>query len=117
MYEVYGNVLQRSSELVVQLSAPAPPGGVSLYYASGDGTATAGSDYPALAGTLVFAEGERDKRIPLEWMGDDVLEHVETFTVRVSNVVGAIPTTPEVTFDIVDDDARTGGNLRPDGAP
>ncbi len=48
--------------VTVRLSAPAS-GPVTVAYATQDGTATAGVDYVATSGTLVFAAGETSKTI------------------------------------------------------
>jgi hypothetical protein len=44
---------------------------VSVNYATADGTATAGTDYVATAGTLTFAPGETTKTIRVEVLGND----------------------------------------------
>lgn len=96
--------------VAVDLSAPAPAGGVELEFRSVDGTAQAGSDYTATSGTLRFEPGETTKHISLDWFGDDVAEGPETLTLEVSQVRGAVATTPRMQFVILDDDRRTGGN-------
>lgn len=81
-----------SMQFVLQLSMPAPPGGVRLRYRTVDGTATAGSDYTAIQGTLQIAEGDTVAYTDmLEWFGDDEIEGDEDFYVVVSDVVGANP--------------------------
>lgn len=77
---------------VVQLSEPAPAGGVRLRYRTVDGTATAGIDYIALEGTLEIAEGQTVAHTEtLTWFGDDALKGDQDFHVVVSDVVGANP--------------------------
>ena len=68
-----------------------PPGGapVTVDYASADGTASAGSDYTAVAGTLTFAAGETVGTIPVPVLADGALEGPETFTVILSGAAGA----------------------------
>lgn len=69
-------------------------GGVSVAYATADGTATAGSDYSATSGTLTFdgTDGEtRTITVPVD--GDTLVEADETFTVAL-----AAPTPASVTL-------------------
>ena len=53
-------------------------GALSVSYATEGGTATAGSDYTAVSGTLTFAEGETEKTILLPVANDGVTEPEET---------------------------------------
>lgn len=77
---------------VIQLSAPAPAGGVQLRYRSIDGTATAGSDYTAIEGEINIPEGATIAHTDtLTWFGDDEVEGSEYFHVVVTDVVGANP--------------------------
>lgn len=81
-----------SMSLVIELSAPAPPGGVRFKYRTVDGTATAGSDYTARQGTLEIPEGSKVAYTDsIDWSGDGVLEGNEYFDVVVSDVSGANP--------------------------
>ena len=48
----------------------ATPLRVSVAYATADGTATAGSDYTATSGMLVFAPGETSKTLAVPIVGD-----------------------------------------------
>ncbi len=57
-------------------------GTLSINYITADGTATAGSDYTASSGTLVFADGETSKTILIPIANDAVSETDET--VRLS---------------------------------
>ncbi|CAG9863851.1 unnamed protein product [Phyllotreta striolata] len=56
-------------------------------YATEDGTAQAGSDYVSAEGRIVFAPGEKEKRIRLEVIDDDVFEPDEHFYVRLSSTL------------------------------
>jgi len=62
---------------------------VSVGYATSNGTATAGSDYNASAGTIVFLPGETIKTVAIIINGDATAEAKETFTVTLSNPSGA----------------------------
>ena len=50
-------------------------GSVSVNYATSDGTATAGSDYTAVSGTLTFAPGELIKFISVPIIDDNLFEN------------------------------------------
>ena len=63
-----GNAGTQSLSFTVTL-ANRTPLRVSVAYATADGTATAGSDYTATSGTLVFAPGETSKTIAVPFSG------------------------------------------------
>src|SRR5262249_32012296 len=54
-----------------------------------DGTATAGSDYAAAAGTLTFNPGETTKTVAVTVYGDTVAEANETVLLNLSGASGA----------------------------
>ena len=58
-------------------------------YATADVTATAGADYTATSGTLVFAAGETAKTVPVPVLDDDHDDNGETLTLTLSNPQGA----------------------------
>ncbi len=58
---------------------------VSVRFASTNGTATAGSDYAATNGLLVFATNEVSKTFTVAILDDAVAENAETFSVRLSS--------------------------------
>jgi chitinase len=62
---------------------------VDVDYATSYGTATAGSDYTATSGTLIFAAGETSKQIDVSVTGDLLVEGNETFTVTLSSPFNA----------------------------
>jgi len=72
----------------VALSSPSTTA-VSVGYTTSNGTATAGSDYNASAGTIVFLPGETLKTIAIIITGDATAEAKETFTVTLSGPSGA----------------------------
>ena len=88
----------------VTLDRPAP-GPVSVEYATADETATAGEDYRATSGTLVFAPGETAGSIGIAVLDDAADEGEETLTVRLRNPAGASIADAEATGTIVDDAA------------
>ncbi|MCP9848706.1 CHAP domain-containing protein [Cyanobium sp. Morenito 9A2] len=57
---------------------------VAVSYSTANGTATDGSDYRAISGSLSFAPGETSKSISIEIFGDNTFESDETFTVNLS---------------------------------
>src|SRR5262249_38084356 len=53
-------------------------------WATADGTATAGLDYVAASGQVVFQDGESQKTVAVTVLGDDVAEANETFQLVLS---------------------------------
>ncbi len=92
-----------SKQFVIELSAPAPAGGVRMRYRTVDGTATAGSDYTPLDGILEIPEGATHGYTDTiscfsdsEWEGD------EEFYVVLSEVSGAHPVVTRTRMTILD---------------
>lgn len=86
---------------VVELSAPAPAGGVRFNYRTVDGTATAGRDYGAVSGSLEIAEGEKVAYTEsVSVFSDDEFEGDEDFYVVISDVTGANPVSTRQTVTI-----------------
>jgi hypothetical protein len=91
----------------VSLSNPsAQPAIVS--WAAASGTATSGVDFQAASGILTFNPGETSKTVTVNVIGDLEDEDNETFSVRLSNPVGASPgaviTNSSAVVTIADDD-------------
>ncbi len=74
---------------LVRLSAPAAAP-ITFGFATRDGTATAGSDYRATAGSLTFLAGEAARTLAVEVFGDTVFEPDETFTVELTGAAGVV---------------------------
>jgi sugar lactone lactonase YvrE len=89
---------------VVQLSA-ASTSQVKVDYTTADATAKAGTDYVATSGTLVFAPGETTKTIDVPILDDLVSDPTETFTLKLSNPVGAVIARDQAAGTILDDSA------------
>ncbi|WMS41780.1 cellulase family glycosylhydrolase [Acuticoccus sp. MNP-M23] len=87
----------------VRLAAPAPEG-VELKFATTDGTAVAGSDYVATAGSLLFAPGELEKTVSVPVLPDPDAEGDEFFYLFVDGP-GAL--SGSGTSIITDDEQRT----------
>ncbi len=61
---------------------------VSVSFATANGSATAGSDYTAISGTVSFAAGETTKTVTVSVKGDRTAELDEEFFVNLSNPTG-----------------------------
>jgi len=95
-----------SSILTVPVTLSGPSGHeIDVDYATSDGTATAGSDYAAASGTLVFAAGETTKELHITVAGDFQDEGDETLTVTLSAPFNADLGTAIATGTITNDDA------------
>jgi surface-anchored protein len=64
-------------------------GAVTVDYATGGGSATAGADYTAAAGTLTFADGQTARTFTVPILNDTVVEGSETFNATLSNPTNA----------------------------
>ena len=103
---IEGNSGVRDLAFVVSLSAAAT-GPVTVAYATANGTATAGSDYAALSGTLTFAAGETSKVVHVQVSGDTAVEANETLTLTLSSPTGATIADGSAVGTIVNDDVVT----------
>src|SRR5262249_11395304 len=81
-------------------------GGVTVDFATADGTAQAGSDYTARSGQLTFNAGEISKLVAGAILNDAVREGDETFTLTLSNPGGGAVLGPArvATVTIKDDE-------------
>jgi Ca2+-binding RTX toxin-like protein len=86
---VEGQTSPQNAVLAVTLSA-ASTVPVTVQYTTSSGSAYDGSDYTTTTGTLSFAAGELSKNISVPILNDDYSESDETFTVKLSNAVGAV---------------------------
>ena len=80
-------------------------GAISVDYISSDGSASAGSDYSLVSGTLHFASGISTQTITVPVLDDAVIENTETLTLMLINPVGTtlfVPTSVELS--IIDND-------------
>jgi hypothetical protein len=101
-----GNSGSQPASFTVSLAKPSPLR-ISVAYATADGTATAGTDYTATSGTLVFAPGQTSKTVAVPILGDTAYESDETLTLTLSNPVNATLETATATGTITNDDAPT----------
>src|SRR5262249_47427556 len=87
-------------------------GAISVAYATGDNTATAGSDYTATSGTLSFALGEVSKSIVIPITADTAPEGNEAFNLTLSSPAGALlGRNRRASVTILDDDVYTPATL------
>lgn len=83
----------------------------SVTYSTANGSAMAGSDYKAVAGTVVnFAVGVASKTVKVVSIGDAADEADETFSVNLSAPTGATIADGSAIGTIVDDDGATSGS-------
>lgn len=83
--------------------------GVTVNYATQNGTATAGQDYTTTNGVLSFGAGEASKPITVPITNDTSVEGNETFSVNLSSPAGGatLGSPASVTVTIVDNDTCT----------
>ncbi|MFZ6005504.1 MAG: beta strand repeat-containing protein, partial [Actinomycetota bacterium] len=96
-----------STSLVFAVTLDSPSGRtVSVDYATSNGTATAGSDYTAASGTLIFAAGDVSETVTVPVTGDAVNEPDETVILTLSSAVNAAIPQPTATGTILNDDPQ-----------
>ena len=103
-------------EFAVALSAPSGIE-VSASYATADGTATAGGDYAAATGTLMFAPGEVSRTIAVSVIDDSLDEPDETFTLVLADPRGATLGRGSALGTIRDDDEPSALSIAGDTGP
>lgn len=86
---------------------------VTLYYATADGTALAGSDYEQTSGWLTIPAGNTSATITVLVYGDRLKEPDETFYVNLSNAVGAEIGDGQGVGTIRNDDKKTTASASP----
>ncbi|MEN3332223.1 MAG: hypothetical protein V7641_1588 [Blastocatellia bacterium] len=74
------------SAVITVIRVGGSKGTLSVNYSTANGTATAGSDYTAVSGTLVFADGEITKTINIPIANDGVTEPDETVQLALAAV-------------------------------
>ena len=88
----------------VTLSRPFPQE-VRASFTTQNGDATAGADYLAASGVVVFAPGITSAPIHVSVLGDRVFEAAETFAVQLSGPAGATLARASATGTILNDEA------------
>jgi hypothetical protein len=79
---------------------------VSVNYATGNGTASTGTDYAYTFGTLTFAPGTTTQTVPVPVLSDTADGGNETFYLRLSNSANAIISRAKGTATITDNVAQ-----------
>ena len=88
--------------------SPASTLPVTVAYATSDGTATAGSDYTPISGTLTFAPHQTSQTITLPITNDTLDEVDETLSLTLSTPTNAVVgTATGTTLTILDNDGPT----------
>jgi hypothetical protein len=100
---VEGNAGFTACTFIVTLSAPALDP-IIVQYATADGTASAGVDYVASAGSLTFARGQISKTVTVNVIGDTNVEDAETFQFIASTTAGGLVSSATGVATIRDDD-------------
>ena len=77
-------VAEDDGKVQLALSRRDPRGTASVAYTTGDGSATAGNDFPAASGTVTFAANETTKVLDIPITDDSAAEGNEKFTVTLS---------------------------------
>ena len=101
-----------NATFTVTLSAPSAST-VTARFATGNGTATAGSDYVAKTGTLTFTAGQTSKTVNVTVNGDTRVERDESFLVNLSSASGATLLDGRGRASIMNDDGRRSTGPRP----
>jgi hypothetical protein len=98
--------------LVVVARTGGAAGGVTVDYATAGGSAAAGSDYTAAAGTLTFHAGEVAKTLAIAIADDPEREGSETFTLTLSNPGGGAVLGPARLTVVTITDDETGPTVQ-----
>lgn len=82
-------------------------------FSSVDGSAVAGSDYVAVAGTLEFVGDATEQTVTVEIVDDDQAEATETFSLELGNPLNATIAKSTAIATILDDDPPDGAEPPP----
>ena len=94
-----------SATITVNLSA-AISETATVDYATSDGTATKGSDYTAVTGTLTFGAGETSQSFDVPIIDDSDIEDPETINLALSNSSIAVLSTPATAVLTISDNDK-----------
>lgn len=77
---------------------------VRVDYFTSDGTATAGSDYIATRGSLLFPAGTTNQQVNVPVLGDQIYEGNETFYLHLTNALNGVISSSRGAATIIDDE-------------
>jgi uncharacterized repeat protein (TIGR01451 family)/uncharacterized delta-60 repeat protein len=102
------STLESSNLLVTVVRTNGSPTGTNtVAFSTSDGTATAGFDYVATGGSLIFTNGETVKTFTVPILQDTLVEGDETFTISIASQdpTAQILSPSNALVTIIDDDA------------
>lgn len=100
------NVIELTLSLDKTVSKP-----VTMNVTTFDGTAKSGADFTAISGqSISFAAGEKEKKIAITVVADDIKEADETFQVQLQNPSNAILLKTTVVVTLRNDDTKVAFN-------
>jgi len=100
-----GNTGTTNAVFTVTLAGPTALA-ATVNFQTANGTATSGSDYGIVLGTLTFPVGTTTQTISVPVMGDRIFEGNETFFVNLSGATNATIADPQGVGTILDDDPQ-----------
>ncbi len=125
-FDGQGNLLissERAHEILKYSAGPlvtltqSTASAVTVDFSTSAGSATPTADYGAVTGRIKFAPGETSKRILVSAVDDTIYEGSETFSVNISNPVGASIVDSQGSGTIQDNDSATKFYVVNDGSP
>ncbi len=117
--EPHGDIVRygAASNAVFTISLSAPTiDPVMVDVTTVDGSALGGVDYQPVSTTLVFEPGETTKVVIVPTYNDGEIEPTKTYSVELTNIVGADPGDTSGTGEILDDDQPNQSPLAMDDA-
>ena len=108
-----GHAGTRQATFTVTLAPANPTQAVTVNYATANGSATAGSDYGAVSGTLTFAPSVTTQTFTVNVLGDTAIEPTETFLVNLSGATNATVGDAQGVGTITNDDAPPPPTITP----
>ncbi|MBL0165151.1 MAG: hypothetical protein IPP82_16275 [Xanthomonadales bacterium] len=102
-----GNTAVTPFLFTVTLSTAAGAGGVSLSYATADGTALAGTDYTGASGMGSIAAGAMSTTVSINVIGNTTPQADRSFSLNLIGINGALPNSLSAAATIRNDDIGT----------
>ena len=101
-----------SGSKAITISRTTTTAAQSVTFTTGDGTATAGSDYTAVTAVVSFAVGESSKTVNVPILGDAIVESREAINLTLSNPTGGGTLAAQRTAILFITDNDTNGSLQ-----